>query len=277
DDMEGMSVVNSKQSKALRLCNRTSKKRETTIFENFIRKHRNAPDDSLLFIQFRPNDAGLGWSGPVCVASMGRFFLKFRRSVDHDTVSEENAKEFAVVVVSEENSSLVLHFQRPPDMNLPYRIENCLRDASITYYQKGSTELETLGSAKQVNYVWDDLSLTHKLVIQISDLHLLREVNLDKMRAWKPFYKVGQHRALGFNFPLERNKAKLTSFSHSNEMEMVNVGYEVFADGLTRVLRICERNDSRKLDKVFHPGAKISVRVSRFAINLSERTKQVCQ
>ena len=55
---------------------------------------------------------------------------------------------------------------------------------------------------------------------------------------------------------------------------MVNVGYEVYADGLTRVLRICERNDSRKLDKVFYPGAKITVRVSRFAINLSERTKQ---
>lgn len=274
DDMEGMSVVNSKQSKALRFCNRTSKKRETTIFENFIRKHRNASDDSLLFIQFKPNDAGLGWSGPVCVASMGRFFLKFRRSIDHETASEENAKEFAVVVVSEENSSLVLHFQKPPDMNLPYRIENCLHDASITYYQKGSTELETLGSAKQVYYVWDDLSLTRKLVIQISDLHLLREVNLDKVRAWKPFYKVGQHRALGYNFPLERNKAKLTSSSHSNEMEMVNVGYEVYADGLTRVLRICERNDSRKLDKVFYPGAKITVRVSRFAINLSERTKQ---
>ena len=139
--MEGITVVNSKQSKALRFCNRTSKKRETTVFENFIRKHRNASDDSLLFIQFRPNDAVLGWSGPVCVSSMGRFFLKFRRSIDHETASEENAKEFAVVVVSEENSSLVLHFQKPPDMNLPYRIENCLCDASITYYQKVQNSL----------------------------------------------------------------------------------------------------------------------------------------
>ncbi|KAM0058030.1 putative vacuolar protein sorting-associated protein [Helianthus debilis subsp. tardiflorus] len=276
NDMEGMTTVSSKQRKALRLCNKTNKKRETSIFENFIRKHRNIQDDSLLYIQFRPNEAGLGWSGPVCVASMGRFFVKFRRSIN---VSEtaENTHDFAAVIVSEENSSLVLRFHRPPNMNLPYRIENCLRDASITYYQKGSTELETLGCEKQVNYVWDDLSLTHKLVIQISGLHLLREVNLDKVRPWKPFYKVGKHRALGFNFPQDKkaeHKVKPTGFSRPNETQMVNLGYEVYTDGLTRVLRICERNDSRKLDKVFHPGAKITVRVSRFSISLCERAKQ---
>ncbi|KAI3665752.1 hypothetical protein L6452_44382 [Arctium lappa] len=284
DEMQGMITVRSKQRKALRLCNRMSEKKETSIFENLIRKHKNAQDDSMLFIQFRLNKAGLDWSGPVCVASMGRFFLKFRRStnitveeIDQETASEENMQEFAVVIVSEEDSSLVLRFHRPPNMNLPYRIENCLRDASITYYQKGSTELETLGSAKQVNYVWDDLSLTHKLVIQISGLHMLREVNLDKVRAWKPFYKFGQNRVLGFNFPLDKkagNKVKLTSSSNLNEMEMVNLGYEVYADGLTRVLRICERTDSRKLDKVFYPGAKIALRVSRFAIHFSERAKQ---
>ncbi|KVI02632.1 Vacuolar protein sorting-associated protein 13 domain-containing protein [Cynara cardunculus var. scolymus] len=284
DEMQGVTTVSSKQRKALQLCNRTSKKRETSIFENFIRKHKNVQDDSLLFIQFRLNEAGLNWSGPVCVASMGRFFLKFRRStnitveeIDQETASEENKQEFAVVVVSEEDSSLVLRFHRPPNMNFPYRIENGLCDASITYYQKGSTELETLGSAKQVNYVWDDLSLTHRLVIQISGLHMLREVNLDKVRAWKPFYKFGQHRVLGFNFPLDKkagDKVKLRSSSNFNEMEMVNLGYEVYADGLTRVLRICERNDSRKLDKVFYPGAKIALRVSRFAIHFSERAKQ---
>ncbi|PWA71381.1 Vacuolar protein sorting-associated protein 13 [Artemisia annua] len=34
-------------------------------------------------------------------------------------------------------------------------------------------------------------------------------------------------------------------------MEMVNVGYEVYADGLTRVLRISECNDSRKWIKYY--------------------------
>ncbi|KAL8200609.1 hypothetical protein R6Q57_011948 [Mikania cordata] len=276
DDMEGMTTISSKQRKALRLCNKTSKKQETNIFEKFIRKHRNVLDDSLLFIQFRPNDAGLGWSGPVCVASLGRFFIKFRRSINVSE-SEQNTHEFAVVIVSEENSSLVLRFHRPPNMNLPYRIENCLRDASITYYQKGSTELETLRSGKQVNYVWNDLSLIHKLVIQISGLHLLREVNLDKVREWKPFYKAGQHRALGFTFPLDTkagDKVKLTNSSQLNETQMMNLGYEVYADGLTRVLRICEQNDCRKLDKEFYPGAKITVRVSRFAISLCHPAQQ---
>ncbi|XP_071694742.1 uncharacterized protein [Rutidosis leptorrhynchoides] len=280
DDMDGMTTVSSKQRKTLRLCNRTSRKKETSIFENFIRKHRNVQDDSLLFIQFRPNEAGLGWSGPVCVASMGRFFLKFRRSKngnDQETASDENMQEFAVVNVSEENSSLILRFHRPPNMSLPYRIENRLRSSSITYYQKGSTELETIEPSKEVNYVWDDLSLTRKLVIQISGLHMLREVNLDKVRDWKPFYKVGQYRSLGFGFPSDKKaveKGKMTSLSHLNEIEMVNFGYEVYADGLTRVLRICERNDSRKHDRVFYPGAKITVRISRFAINICERAKQ---
>ncbi|XP_023730135.1 uncharacterized protein LOC111877860 isoform X2 [Lactuca sativa] len=279
DDVECMTTVSSKQRKALRLCNKTNKKRETSIFENFIRKHRNGEDDSLLFIQFSPNDSGLGWSGPICVASMGRFFLKFPRSIkEKDKENEENTQEFAVVIVSEENSSLVLRFHRPPHMNLPYRVENCLRDASITYYQKGSTELETLGSGKQVNYVWDDLSLPHKLVIQISDLHLLREISLDKVREWKPLYKVSQRRALGLNFPLDKKKTgekgKMSKLSHVNEMDMVNLGYEVYAHGLTRVLRICERKDSRKLNRQFYPGAKITLRVSRFSIHFSERAKQ---
>lgn len=278
DDVECVTPVSSKQRKALRLCNKTTKKRETSIFENFIRKHRNSEDDSLLFIQFRPNETGLSWSGPVCVASMGRFFLKFKKEKVQEMESEENIKEFGVVIISEEDSSLVLRFHRPPNMNLPYKIENCLHNSSITYFQKGSTEIETLGSGKQVNYVWDDLSLPHKLVIQISDLHLLREINLDKVREWKPLYKASQHRALGLNFPLNKkktgDKVKSSNFRQLNEMEMVNLGYEVYAHGLTRVLRICERKDSRKLNRQFYPGAKITVRVSRFAIHFSERAKQ---
>jgi len=43
-----------------------------------------------------------------------------------------------------------------------------IKSVSAILKSQGSTELETLGSAKQVSYVWTDLSLTHKLVIQIS-------------------------------------------------------------------------------------------------------------
>lgn len=103
-------------------------------------------------------------------------------------------------------------------------------------------------------------------------------MNLDKVRAWKPFYKVRQNRALGFNFPVDMkagDKVNLRNSSQLNETQMMNLGYEVYADGLTRVLRICERSDSRKLDKAFYPGAKITLRVSRFAISLCERAQQV--
>ncbi|GFP80966.1 hypothetical protein PHJA_000239900 [Phtheirospermum japonicum] len=44
----------------------------------------------------------------------------------------------------------------------------------------GSSEPETLGAGVAVNYVWDDLTLPHKLVVQLDDVHMLREINLDK-------------------------------------------------------------------------------------------------
>lgn len=136
-----MITINSQEKTALQLRSVTSKKRETSIFENFLRKHKNAGDDSLPFIQFRPNEAGLGWSGPVCVASLGRFFLKFKRTLnfssqESDLTAKDENVQFASVHVVEEGSSLVLHFHRPPRIKLPYRIENCLRNASISYYQK---------------------------------------------------------------------------------------------------------------------------------------------
>lgn len=283
DDMEGMITVKSRQRKALQLQNGTSKPRETSIFENFLRKHRNVQNDTLLFIQFQPKEGGFGWSGPVCVASLGRFFLKFRRSTDYAaqesnrrTTHENNMQEFAVIHVLEEDSSLVLHFRRPPNTDLPYRIENYLHDASITYYQKGSSEPETLGSTSCVNYVWDDLTLPHKLIIQIIDVHLLREINLDKVRAWKPLFRFGQQRALGFHSSLAKKAGdqKRGSFAHFNDMKMVNLGYEVYADGLTRVLRICEFDDRRKQETVFYPGVKMTLRVSNFTVQLSEQANQ---
>jgi hypothetical protein len=92
---------------------------------------------------------------------------------------------------------------------------------------------------------------------------LLREINLDKVRTWKPFYKLRQHRGLASNL-------------HSvNGMEMVKIGYEVYADGPTRVLRICEISDSHNGDTVFQSCAKIQLRVSHLAIHLLEHGKQV--
>lgn len=135
--------INSKQKTTLQLCMGSRKKRDYSLFENFIRKHKNANDDSLIFVQFQLKDTGLGWSGPVCISSLGRFFLKFKQSVDlprlqsnNQTLQDKTLREFAIVHVVEEGSTLVLHFQRPKKINLPYRIENQLHEQSITYYQK---------------------------------------------------------------------------------------------------------------------------------------------
>lgn len=100
-------------------------------------------------------------------------------------------------------------------------------------------------------------------MIFLVDSPLLREINLDKVRTWKPFYKLRQHRGLASTLPLV------------NGMEMVKIGYEVYADGPTRVLRICEISGSHKGDIVFQSCAKIQLRVSHLAIHLLERVKQV--
>ena len=208
DDMAGMIPIISKQRVTLQLQSGVSKRREFNLFENFIRKHRNANDESLIHIQFHLNDSEHSWSGPVCIASLGRFFLKFRKQSNQEAAVEKGVTEYATVHVVEEGSSLVLHFQKPPDISLPYRIENCLRNAAITYYQKvvlflhfpslstadlvvqigivfclliffyyhlgilqESLDPEVLKSVSSVDYVWDDLTLPHKLVVQINGTH----------------------------------------------------------------------------------------------------------
>lgn len=132
--MAGVISIDSNQRMPLQLKEGFSKKRELSVFENFIRKHKNSSDNSLLYIQIQTNEPGLGWSGPVCIASLGHFFLKFRNEVT--TISDNKMTQFAAVHVVEEGSTLVLSFYKPPNMSLPYRVENYLHSLSITYYQK---------------------------------------------------------------------------------------------------------------------------------------------
>ncbi|XP_010255035.1 PREDICTED: uncharacterized protein LOC104595825 isoform X2 [Nelumbo nucifera] len=281
DDIDG-TVVNSNEKVALQLRKGTRKEREISFFDSLIRKHRNVNEDSLIFIQFRLNEIGWSWSGPICIASLGHFFLKFKMSLDSlgnqsssPTAKEDKLTEFASVHVLEEGSTLVLHFHRPPDVNLPYRIENFLGGASITYYQKDSSESDILASGNSVNYVWDDLNLPHKLVVQISGVQLLREINIDKVRVWRPFFKPRQYRGLGLPLVLDRKPGdKRGNIDESYSLDMLKVGFEVFADGPTRVLRICECPDSRKEDSLFQPCAKIKLKVSLFSFHLFEKGNQ---
>lgn len=132
-----MILISSKQRAALQLRDGLNKKREFGLFEHIMKKHRKVNEDSLIYLQFRLHESELGWSGPICIASLGRFFLKFKKPcTDQVTAVESNVTEFAAVHVVEEGSSLVLRFHKPPNVSLPYRIENRLCDVSVTYYQK---------------------------------------------------------------------------------------------------------------------------------------------
>lgn len=104
----------------------------------------------------------------------------------------------------------------------------------------------------------------------------LREIKLDKVQAWRPFYKLGQQRVLAPHFLLDkRSTDQMTSFSVPNGMEMAKMGYEIYAEGPTRVLRICEISDSFKSDTGLDLCAKIQLRVSHFAVHLLEHAAQV--
>uniref|UniRef100_A0A2P2MKF5 Uncharacterized protein LOC105639629 n=1 Tax=Rhizophora mucronata TaxID=61149 RepID=A0A2P2MKF5_RHIMU len=275
DETTGMICINSKQRMSLQLQNGIGRSRELSLFENIIRKHRNDMENSQIYIQFRPNDSELSWSGPVCIASLGRFFLKFRRQPSQVQEQDYNVIEFASVHVVEEGSTLCVHFHKASNINLPYRIENRLRYTSLTFYQKDSSEQEVLRSGGSSHYVWDDLTLPHKLVVLINDMHLLREINLDKVRAWKPFLKPKHRRGLASHSLLDKKPGdQKTYIDHFNRMESVNVGYEVYTEGLTRVLRICEPSDSHEEDSLSQTHAKIQLKLFHFAIHLLEYGKQ---
>ena len=134
---EGSTIqVDSKQKATLKLQDGIQKPRGYSLIENFVKKHSKSMDDSLKFIQFHLTDSDLSWSGPICIASLGRFYLKFKKQPNQEALEGTSMIEFAAVHVVEEGSTLSLHFHKPPNTNLPYRIENCLRDFSVTFYQK---------------------------------------------------------------------------------------------------------------------------------------------
>lgn len=104
---------------------------------------------------------------------------------------------------------------------------------------------------------------------------VVREINLDKVRPWKPFYKFRQQRGLASNLFFNKSSGdQRNNFGEFNGVETVEVGYEVYADGPTRVLRI-SISGSHKGEAVFQSCTKIQLRVSHFAIHLLERGKQV--
>ncbi|XP_044379606.1 uncharacterized protein [Triticum aestivum] len=275
DDIDGL-TIEAKQRATLQTW-KPGKKREGNYFDLFLKKHKNVSEDSLIFIQFCPKETGYGWSGPICVSSIGRFFMKFRRSEDmvidginKDTLQDGKLKQFASVDVVQENTSFVLHFTKPPKVALPYRVENCLNKASIMYFQKDSDESDMLGPQESEQYAWDDSSLPRKLVVRIVDTPALREIKIDKISPWKPFLKMRSRLNLDFSFSNGLSSEK-QGFDDSFGLRVFKIGYEVYADGLTRVLRICEQAENPKAEKIQRPIAHAQFRISYMCIHLLDK------
>lgn len=106
-------------------------------------------------------------------------------------------------------------------------------------------------------------------------MNLPREISLDKVRTWKPFHKLTQERLASHMLLNKNSKDKRNRFGELKDMNVAKVGYEVYADGPTRVLRICEFSNSHNQDKAFHSCAKIRMRVSQLGIQLLEQGKEV--
>lgn len=143
DELSGVVLVQSKHKATFWMKKIYSERRKINFFQSILEKHKSKDGDSLIFVQFSLKEIEYGWSGPICVSSLGRFFLKFRRtSAGLGTQSDSSAwkdnqkVQFAAVHIVEESSSLYLHFYRPPNFPLPYRIENCMSGTSIMYHQK---------------------------------------------------------------------------------------------------------------------------------------------
>ncbi|KAK9713068.1 hypothetical protein RND81_06G001000 [Saponaria officinalis] len=283
DDFGETFSINSKQKKALSIRVGSHNKQDVTVYDKILRKHKVSDDDFSVFVQFKPNESMLGWSGPVSVASLGCFFLKFKRSGESHvhqsaqaTRENDTTWEFAAVHVVEEASTFVLNFCKPPDVALPYRIENHLHDAFVTYYQKDTFEPEILASKGSVHYVWDDFTKPRKLMVNINGVEILREISLDKLRPWKPFFRIRQQRELASKLPPDSRVSVHigTNVVLMNGADVGNMGYEVHADGPTRVLRICHSQGSRIGDRKFRSSKMIQLRVSYFAIRILERLKR---
>lgn len=111
----------------------------------------------------------------------------------------------------------------------------------------------------------------------LSDMRVLREINLDKVRSWKPFSKTRQN--IGMVSSLLSNKKPeekgSVSFGESTLSRMDRAGYEVCADGSTRVLRICEYPGTQKKYVALQSSSKYKLVLPSMSVHLLQYGMQV--
>eukprot|EP00850_Spirogloea_muscicola_P022055 SM000275S10311 [mRNA] locus=s275:70340:90365:+ [translate_table: standard] len=196
------------------------------------------------------------WSGPLHVASLGNFSFRIR---SRGEFADAHVR-YAVAEVIEEAPSLVIYIRPQRADAVPYRIENELPE-SISFHQKmlGKSSMAT----RQLGTILQD-----------------EDVNLDKLRSWKLFRAF--RKASTFNMssilPATFTENELMKRSASKSTaEIRALGYEIYAEGPTRVLRISEEGSEEK--GLRGAGArtsiaKIDMNVATFGLSILEPGKE---
>lgn len=100
------------------------------------------PLQAPLSVRFRPRGPEWDWSGPVCAAALGSFWIKIRRQGQSGFASSHKQAKgrmlFALAEVQEDSPSLSMCFRRHSADAIPYRIENALHSGALLYSQKAS-------------------------------------------------------------------------------------------------------------------------------------------
>eukprot|EP00246_Nothoceros_aenigmaticus_P000591 TRINITY_DN10853_c0_g1_i2.p1 TRINITY_DN10853_c0_g1~~TRINITY_DN10853_c0_g1_i2.p1 ORF type:complete len:881 (+),score=147.12 TRINITY_DN10853_c0_g1_i2:341-2644(+) len=250
----------------------------------------NLATNTLLSIRLRPKEIGCDWSGPLCLASLGTFCVRIRGISDgfqsstrgSASMPKEMGFWFAFADCQEESASLVMRIRFQSSSATPYRIENALHSKTILYKQKGLNESDTLGPGASAPYAWDDLSLPHKLVITIAGTQLSRDINLDKVRSWKLFQGSDSWQKKRFTLHLPFQDERDDGYDDdeydvSTALGGRDVGFEVYAEGTTRIVRISEQIDTSEAQwslKKSVPRLELELKVPLLGLCIVEYEKQ---
>ena len=118
-----------------------------------------------------------------------------------------------------------------------------------------------------------------------SDVQVFKDINIDKLSSWKSFQPVRQKGGFGLPTSLQSQLETMEQYNldQSNlakRIDLVNIGYEIYADGRQRVLRVCEDVKSSKLTQtqthISSPSSKMNFVIHDLGITLLEAKKQAC-
>lgn len=121
--------------------------------------------------------------------------------------------------------------------------------------------------------------ISHKEIC--AGTQLCHVINMDKIREWKQFGAARRNKVFSLQLPFldESKDSENEDESPGVASKLLNVGYEVVADGPTRVVRICIASDSNRQSgwqsNIRKPQMEVEVKVPLLFFSIVEPHKQV--